>query len=97
MRTITTHHDGAANDAIVIEAVDSWLYLVKYPSGFRKGIDRSLTNEVLLAIVRDPLEGFLKDKPRCHQHARALNGVKNVMKWLNDLTAERGVEGKPEA
>ena len=59
-----------------------------------------LTNEVLLAIVADRLEGYQSGPFACLDNALALNNVQTALLHLKVRTKmrlERGVEGKEEA
>lgn len=58
-----------------------------------------ISNEALLAIVRDRLEGFQRGPFACDRNAHALVCVIGAMSALQDRTAERierGVEGTQE-
>lgn len=62
----------------------------------REAGPNGLTNETLLAIVRDRLEGFQRGPLACEENALALIGVCSALDWLDRRTAERearGVEG----
>ena len=55
-----------------------------------------ITNEVLLAIVADRLEGFQSGHYACVENGGALHYIHAAMQRLNDRTnarVERGVEG----
>lgn len=55
-----------------------------------------ISNEVLLAIVRDRLEGFQSGAYACEENARALDMVIGAMESLKNRTSKRvarGVEG----
>ena len=55
-----------------------------------------ITNEALLAIVRDRLEGFQSGQFACTTNQRALDGVVSAMEALRERTKDRisrGVEG----
>jgi len=55
-----------------------------------------LTNEVLLAIVIDRLQGFQKSEYACRENALALTKLEEAMHWLHHRTRQReqrGVEG----
>jgi hypothetical protein len=55
-----------------------------------------VTNEVLLAIVIDRLEGFQSSKFACEENERALEHCKDALAALEDRTRNRearGVEG----
>jgi len=58
-----------------------------------------LTNEVLLAMVKDRLEGFQNGKHACVQNERALKCIGEALYHLRDRTAARlklGIEGTDE-
>lgn len=64
------------------------------------GPANGLTNEALLAIVADRLEGFNSGPFACGDNETALGHVREALKWLHSRTKERrvrGVEGKLEA
>lgn len=55
-----------------------------------------ITQEVLLAIVRDRLQCFQKGEYACRENALALTKIEEAIHWLNHRTRERmdrGVEG----
>lgn len=55
-----------------------------------------ITNEALLAIVADRLEGFQSGPFACRENALALTKLQEAMHWLHHRTRarmERGVEG----
>lgn len=55
-----------------------------------------VTNEVLLAIVIDRLEGFQSSQWACHENAAALENCRNALGCLEARTKDRearGVEG----
>lgn len=55
-----------------------------------------ISNEALLAIVLDRLEGFQSGNYACDENANALEMVTQAMQWLRLRTenrAQRGVEG----
>jgi len=55
-----------------------------------------LTNEILLAIVIDRLQGFQSGKFACRENALALTKLEEAVHWLNHRTQQRlarGVEG----
>jgi hypothetical protein len=54
----------------------------------RDGIN-GMTNEVLLAIVRDRLECFQLGPFPCEENVRALNFVTEAMYWLGVRTKDR--------
>ncbi len=58
-----------------------------------------VTNEALLAILIDRIEGFQTSKWSCEENAVALRHLKDARAALNDRTrarADRGVEGTHE-
>lgn len=55
-----------------------------------------LSNEALLAIVEDRLQGFQSGQYACRENAIALTKIQEAMHWLHHRTRERvarGVEG----
>jgi hypothetical protein len=59
-----------------------------------------VTNEALLAIVKDRLEGFQAGKFPCQENEDALAGVNHALKFLHKRTLDRtarGVESKATA
>jgi hypothetical protein len=55
-----------------------------------------ITNESLLAIVIDRLQGFQSGPFKCRENALALTKLEEAMHWLHHRTRERsarGVEG----
>lgn len=62
--------------------------------------ENGVTNEALLAIVIDRLEGFQRGPFACEENADALGSCRDAMLFLRSRTLdrmERGVEGKAEA
>lgn len=60
-----------------------------YPNG--------ISNEALLAVLIDRLEGFQSGPYSCRENAIALTHLQDAMHWLQHRTRERlarGVEGK---
>jgi hypothetical protein len=58
-----------------------------------------ITNEVLLAILIDRLEGFQSGKYACTETERALEHCKDALEYLEERTKQRearGVEGTHE-
>lgn len=54
------------------------------------------SNEALLAIVEDRLQGFQSGQYACRENAIALTKIQEAMHWLHHRTRERlqrGVEG----
>lgn len=59
-----------------------------------------VTNEALLAIVKDRLEGFQAGKFPCQENEDALAGVNHALRFLHKRTMdriERGVENQAKA
>lgn len=55
-----------------------------------------LTDEALLAVLIDRLEGFQSDKYACRENDKALTHMQEAMHWLQHRARERefrGVEG----
>lgn len=55
-----------------------------------------ISNEVLMAIVADRLQGFQSGPYACRENALALTKLQEAMMWLHSRTqkrVERGVEG----
>lgn len=55
-----------------------------------------ISNEALLAIVEDRLQGFQSGPYACRENALALTKIQEAMHWLHHRTRERvarGVEG----
>lgn len=55
-----------------------------------------ISNEALLAIVEDRLQGFQSGQYACRENAIALTKIQEAMHWLHHRTRERvarGVEG----
>lgn len=60
-----------------------------------KGIN-GISNETLLAVVEDRLQGFQSGDYACIENAEALTKVQEAMMWLHKRTRDRvarGVEG----
>lgn len=55
-----------------------------------------ISNEALLAVVEDRLQGFQSGKFACRENALALTKIQEAMMWLQKRTRDRmarGVEG----
>ena len=55
-----------------------------------------LTNEALLAVVLDRLQGFQTGEHRCRENAMAVTKIEETLHWLrhrSEARVERGVEG----
>ena len=90
---VTLSDDGKKNGKIVTE--------VKFQNGaiHEAGINGS-TNEALLAIIIDRLQGFSNGPFPSHETSLALTKCQEALHWLEHRTRERdrrGVEGKHEA
>lgn len=75
-------------------------YIVKFQNGplKMKGLN-GVSNEVILAIVQDRLEGFQSGQFACQDNEMALQAVKDAISALQKRTRDRldrGVEGKNE-
>lgn len=73
------------------------LFTVQFQHGPIKEVGvNGLTNEALLAIVIDRMEGFQSGKYACRENALALTKLHEARMWLFERTRERlsrGVEG----
>lgn len=81
------YHDEGMPDTIV-------------PINFVSLESAGITNEALLAIVKDRLEGFQAGKFPCQENEDALAGVNHALKYLHKRTLDRiarGVESKATA
>jgi hypothetical protein len=73
---------------LLIEFQNGPLKETVYPNG--------VTNEALLAVVIDRLQGFQSGPYACRENAIALTKLQEAMHWLHHRTRERvsrGVEG----
>src|SRR5438270_287070 len=88
------------------ESGGSHEYLLFHPAGcnvllFQKGPIREngvngISDEALLAVVRDRLEGFQAGPYKSRENALAITKIEEALHWLNHRTGERrrrGVEG----
>lgn len=98
--------NGGANHLYDIHADESKVTLgdgvtVSVLVGFQNGPIKEvgingITNEALLAIVIDRLQGFQSGPFKCRENAIALTHLEDAMHWLQHRTNERlkrGVEG----
>ena len=72
-------------------------YEEEVPIDFVSLEHEGITNEVLLAIVKDRLEGFQAGEFPCQENEDALAGVNHALKYLHKRTMDRigrGVENK---
>lgn len=71
--------------------------LMTFQVGNLNSVDvNGISNEALLAIVIDRMEGFQKGPFACRENALALTKLQEAMHWLHHRTRERvarGVEG----
>ena len=67
---------------------------IKFQQGpiLENGVN-GVTNEVLLAIVIDRLEGFQTSKYACRENAIALTKLQEAFHWLEHRTKARGARG----
>lgn len=84
---------GGANATYVIcgPYKDTWINFASSP-----GQAGAITNESLLAIVIDRLQGFQRGPFPCRENALALTKIEEALHWLHSRTRdriERGVEG----
>lgn len=100
--------DGGANHKYIVKGPDfdygggvdvapTWGVNLNFQNGpiKEKGVN-GLTNEVLLAIVQDRLEGFQRGPFACEENATALMAVQSALAILAARTKRRddaGVEG----
>ena len=89
-------HGGACHH-YRIQYLDRWTWDTHFQEGLigEAGVN-GVSNEALLAIVRDRLEGFQSGEYACEENALALEHITLAMKWLWSRTLkrlERGVEG----
>jgi hypothetical protein len=59
-----------------------------------------ITNEALLAVVRDRLEGAQEGPFKCRENALAITAIEEASLWLSKRTLDRmgrGVEGQSKA
>lgn len=111
-REITTHHGNMLNHLLQLNSFGPpgnggahWRYTVivngqvetfQFQQGNPTESINGISDEVLLAIVRDRLEGFQKGPFACCENHEALGHVIFAMKWLLKRTESRnsrGVEG----
>lgn len=84
------------NPYIPEESVPYHCYIKFQQGPIQEAGVNGLSNEVLLAIVIDRLEGFQSGAYACDSNARALQSVENALFELHARTLERttrGVEG----
>lgn len=92
---------GGANHEYLVDIGDKGAGVTLTRITFQKGPIaeagvNGLTQEVLLAIVKDRLECFQKGAYSCRENALALTKIEEAMHWLHSRTLDRmqrGVEG----
>lgn len=89
---------GSSHRYRIVNVADQSVFCdVKFQEGAiaEAGVN-GISNEALLAIVKDRLEGFQSGKFRCEENAIALSKVESALKWMRRRTETRlarGVEG----
>lgn len=88
---------GGANHEYSISHPDFGEMNISFQNGpiNEKGVN-GITQEVLLAIVIDRLEGFQSGQFACRENALALTKIQEAQMWLQKRTLDRmkrGVEG----
>lgn len=89
---------GGANHVYEIKHGGLQLGVIKFQNGPIKehGVN-GITQEALLAICIDRLEGFQRGEFACRENALALTKMQEAMHWLHHRTRDRearGVEGQ---
>lgn len=77
-----------------LQVFDTYIHFHCGPGG-EDGYN-GISNEALLAILIDRLEGFQRGQFRCRENAIALTKLEEAMMWLGQRTLDRvirGVEG----
>ena len=90
---------GGACTQYLVRTEESILASLKFQAGDPAEGINGLSNEALLAVVADRLEGFSSGPFADNFTPRALRYTQNALKVLRDRTADRqgrGVEGKLE-
>jgi len=80
--------DSSCNDQAGVHLV--------FQNGEIAGGVNGLTNEALLAVILDRLEGFQAGELRCRENALAITKIEEAVHWLRHRTdgrERRGVEG----
>ena len=90
----------ALPNAITLDGVETSEFRIHFQHGpiAEHGVN-GLTNEALLSIVRDRLEGAQTGDFRCRENALAITAIEEASLWLAKRTLDRmarGVEGKSE-
>jgi hypothetical protein len=87
---------GPRKQMLGVGMVPSFVVNLTFQDGpIAEGIN-GITNEALLAIVCDRLEGFQSGQYKCRENALAITKLEEAMHWLNHRTQQRlqrGVEG----
>ena len=77
--------------------VDGISHEIKFQEGpLKECAANGVSNEALLAVVLDRLEGFQTGDFKCRENAIAFTKIQEAMHWLHHRTRqriERGVEG----
>lgn len=89
---------GGANHVYEIVHGSQTLAVLKFQNGPIKehGVN-GITQEALLAVCIDRLEGFQRGEFACRENALALTKLQEAMHWLHHRTRDRearGVEGQ---
>lgn len=90
--------DGGANHVydIVPTSGNAKGVRIEFQNGPLGEHPNGLTNETLIALVIDRLQGFQRGKFSCRENALAITKLEEAMHWLHSRTNERvrrGVEG----
>lgn len=104
-QAIVTHKSdvpGDVNNDVLVTVDEKGDYRVTLSGSdwflrFAKAGERGLTNEILLAVVQDRLEGFQKTETACKENERASAHLAAALRELKQRTARRraaGLEGK---
>ncbi len=97
IRVLDEPGQGGACHHYRIQYLDRWTWDTHFQEGPVQEVGvNGVSNEALLAIVRDRLEGFQHGEYACNENANALEQVVQAMQWLRVRTEnrlERGVEG----
>ncbi len=87
---------GPRTQMIGVGMVPSFGINLKFQDGPPAESINGITNEALLAIVLDRLEGFQTGPYKCRENALAITKIEEAMHWLSHRTRlreQRGVEG----
>src|SRR6266446_8072031 len=96
IRVMDEPGQGGACHHYRIEYLDRWTWDTHFQEGWVQEVGvNGVSNEALLAIVRDRLEGFQTGPYVCDENEKALVAVIAAMSWLRRRSKdrlERGVE-----